>query len=187
MRILDVGCGIAKFPDAVGIDRDPNSQADLLFDLNCYPWPLKSNVFDHIVCNHIVEHINDVMRFMSEVHRLGKPGACVQILTPHFSNRYSYADPTHVHHFSLRTFDFFIEPTPIVPTLFSRAFETQHPLPQFYRRPMFRLIAAQLRLARPFRIFGLQWFVNRFPDFYELYFAFIFPARDIYVELRILK
>ncbi|MGC8880230.1 MAG: class I SAM-dependent methyltransferase [Anaerolineae bacterium] len=186
-RILDIGCGVAKYPGAIGIDYDPNSRADILFDLNCYPWPLRSDAFDHFICNHIVEHISDTVRFMCEIHRLGKIGACVQIVTPHFSNRYSYTDPTHVHHFSLRTFDCFVAPRTVKSNLFTRAFETQHPLPKFYRNPMFQLVSAQLQLARPFRLMGLQRFANRFPDFYELYLAFIFPARDIYVELRVIK
>jgi hypothetical protein len=34
---------------------------------------------------------------------------------------------------------------------------------------------------------GIQWLANRFPDFYELYLAFIFPARDLYVTLEVIK
>jgi ubiquinone/menaquinone biosynthesis C-methylase UbiE len=187
MRTLDVGCGIAKAPEAVGIDHDPRSQADVVHDLNNYPWPLDSDTFDRILCSHIVEHVADVPRFMGEIHRLGKAGTRVEMVTPHFSNRYSYTDPTHVHHLSLRAFDFFTVPVPRQQTVLTRAFETQHPLPEFYVRQMFRPVMTHLRMARPFRLVGLQYIANRFPDFYELYLAFILPARDIYVQLEIVK
>ena len=64
-----------------------------MHDLNNYPWPLDSDTFDRILCSHIVEHVADITRFMGEVHRLGKAGARVEMVTPHFSNRYSYTIP----------------------------------------------------------------------------------------------
>ena len=33
-RTLDVGCGINKYPGAIGIDRNPASRADVLCDLD---------------------------------------------------------------------------------------------------------------------------------------------------------
>ncbi|MBC8249756.1 MAG: methyltransferase domain-containing protein [Anaerolineales bacterium] len=187
MNILDVGCGNAKTPGAVGIDANPNTQADIIHDLNVYPWPLAGDSFDRIICSHIVEHITNMVKFMEEVHRLGKPGARVEIVTPHFSNRFSFADPTHLRHLSLRSFDYFVARRTLRHNLLTRAFETQYAVPDFYVEPLFCLIRAHLRLARPFRLVGLQWLANRFPDFYELYLAFIFPARDLYVDLEVLK
>jgi SAM-dependent methyltransferase len=187
MNILDVGCGKNKTPGAVGIDFNADTGADIVHDLNQYPWTLDADSFDRIICSHIVEHVNDLMRFMQEVHRIAHAGAQVEIVTPHFTNRFSYTDPTHTRHLGLRSFDYFIAPRPLRHNLLTRAFETQFTVPDFYTRPLFRLQRAHLRLARPFRILGLQWFANRFPDFYELYLAFIFPARDLYFTLEVVK
>lgn len=187
MRALDIGCGSAKTPGAVGIDLDPISQADLLHDLNQYPWPLASDAFDRIICSHIIEHVANIPRFMQEVHRVGVPGARVRVTTPHFSNRYSYTDPTHVHHLGIRTLECFTLPPTRKPTILMRAFETQHPLPDFGSHSRFRSIGASLHMARPFRLLGVQRLANRFSDFYELYLAFILPARDMTIDLEIVK
>jgi hypothetical protein len=34
---------------------------------------------------------------------------------------------------------------------------------------------------------GIQALANRFPAFYEAYLAFIFPARDLYFTLKVIK
>jgi len=187
MNILDVGCGNAKTPGAVGLDFNPATAADIVHDLNQYPWPLASDHFDKVVCSHIVEHIADLIRLMEEVHRVGCAGALVEIVTPHFSNRFSYTDPTHLRHLGLRSFDYFTARRTLRLNLITRFFETQYTVPDFYVKPLFSLERAHMRLARPFRLAGLQWFANHFPDFYELYLTYLFPARDLYFTLKILK
>jgi len=187
MKILDLGCGNAKTPGAIGVDCRPHTHADLIYDLDVYPWPLADDQFDRIICNHIVEHVADFVRFVEEVHRVAKPGARVEIVTPHFSNRFGYTDPTHRRYLSLFAFDYFISPPPFRPSWISRAFETQSPVADFYSTARFEKTRAWLRFARPFRLIGIQWLANRFPYFYEAYLAFIFPARDLYFTLTVRK
>jgi hypothetical protein len=187
MKILDVGCGQAKTPGAVGIDSNPDTAADILHDLNQYPWPVETGAFDRLIASHIAEHVADLVHFMEELHRVGRAGATVEIVTPHFSSRYSHTDPTHLRHLSLFSFDYFIEPPPFRPSLLSRAFETQSPVPAFYTRARFRKVRAFLRFGRPFRLSGVQWLANRFPFFYEAYLPFILPARDLYFTFQVLK
>jgi SAM-dependent methyltransferase len=186
--ILDIGCGNAKTPGALGIDANARTQADVVHDLDVFPWPLPTGNFDEIVCNHIVEHVVDMVRFMAEVHRVARPRARVTVVTPHFSNRFSFTDPTHRRHLSLKSFDYFLPPMPFPrPNLVERAFETAFPVPNFYVDSRFNILSARLRMARPFRLTGVEWFANRFPNFYELYLAFIMPARDLYFTLQVAK
>ncbi len=187
MDILDIGCGNNKTPGAIGIDLNARTAVDVVHDLNQYPWPLDGNSFDKIICNHIIEHVVEVVRFMEEIHRVARKDALVEIVTPHFSSRFSYTDPTHLRHLSLSAFDYFIEPPPFLPSLVSRAFETQYPVPDFYTTARFQKIRAHLRFARPFRLTGIQWLANRFPYFYEAYLTFLFPARDLYFTLKAVK
>jgi len=187
MKILDVGCGNAKTPNAIGIDSNPTTQADVIHDLNSYPWPLESNSFDLIIGSHIIEHVADMVKFLEEIHRLGKHGAKVKFVTPHFSSRFSFTDPTHLRHLGIRSFDYFVARRQIRHTFITRVFETQYAVPDFYVQPLFKITYAHMRLARPFRLTGIQWLANRFPDFYELYLTFILPARDLYVDLEVIK
>lgn len=46
--------------------------ADLHFDLHSIP--LEDNQFDVIFCNHVMEHVDDAIQCMSELHRVMKPG-----------------------------------------------------------------------------------------------------------------
>jgi len=187
-RTLDIGCGNAKTAGAIGIDANPNTQADIIYNLDQYPWPIADSTFERVICSHVVEHVSDMIRFMEEVHRLSMPRAQIYVITPHFTNRFAFTDPTHRRHLTLLSFDYFLPPSePSSPGIFERTFETAYPVPTFYTRSRFKILKARVRLARPFRLLGLQWIANRFPDFYELYLAFIFPARDLYFTLEAVK
>jgi SAM-dependent methyltransferase len=185
---LDIGCGNAKTAGAIGIDANPDTQADIIYDLDQYPWPVADSTFERVVCSHVVEHVSDMIRFMEEVHRLCMPRARIDIITPHFTNRFAFTDPTHRRHLTIRSFDYFLPPSePLRPSFIERAFETAYTVPTFYTHSHFKIVEARMRLARPFRLLGLQWFANRFPNFYELYLAFVFPARDLYFTLEAVK
>ena len=56
---------------------------------------------------HIIEHVRDAMTTMAEIWRVARHGADVFIVTPHFSSRNSYTDPTHVRHLAARSFQYF--------------------------------------------------------------------------------
>jgi SAM-dependent methyltransferase len=188
MKILDLGCGHNKTPGAIGIDLVPGSQADIVYDLDLYPWPLADDSFERVVCKHIAEHVAGLVQFMGEIHRVSRAGAVVEVVTPHFSNRYSFTDPTHVRHLAWRSFDYFTGGSAATaPTFWERALELRHPIPGFHSRTRFLLRSRFLDFGRPFRWLGIQWLANRFPDFYELYLAFIFPARDLYFVLQVVK
>lgn len=107
MRVLDVGCGRAKEPGAVGIDIAAHEQVDIVCDLDKFPWPLRDNCFDVILCKDVIEHVDNVVKTMEEIHRTAKANARVIIDTPHFANPNSFRDPTHKWHFSYDTFDYF--------------------------------------------------------------------------------
>jgi SAM-dependent methyltransferase len=47
--------------------------ADLHFDL--HQIPLENDRFDVVFCNHVLEHVEDALQCMRELHRVMKPGA----------------------------------------------------------------------------------------------------------------
>src|SRR4051812_38165212 len=107
LPVLDVGCGINKYPGAIGLDRNPNTRADVLADLDRFPYPFADNSFREIRAIHVIEHVSDVIRLMEEFHRLLAPGGRARIVTPHYTDYSSFCDPTHRWHlnsFSLRYF-----------------------------------------------------------------------------------
>jgi SAM-dependent methyltransferase len=168
--VLDVGCGSAKRTGAVGLDISPDTDADIVHDLNVFPYPLDDASFDHVLMQDVLEHVRDPTRVVDELHRILRPGGRLQLRTPHFSSVLAYSDPTHLHYFS---------------ALAIRSLAT----PRFahYSRARFQIVHVTLDLWLPFRLTGIARLANRFPDGYEKYLAFRFPAMNIRAEFAALK
>ncbi len=153
------------------MDVSPNSQADVLHDLNTVPYPVDSDSFDLILMQDILEHLDDVARVMAEVFRVAKDGALVRIRTPHFSSYYAYNDPTHRHVFGAFVLDGFLTASPN----------------RLYAGPWFRMVKREILFQRVWRILGVAALANRFPARWKQLFAFVFRAENLLFELRAVK
>jgi SAM-dependent methyltransferase len=49
--------------------------------------PFNNNQYDMIICNHVLEHIPDDLRAMSEIYRVLKPGGLAILQVPYQANR----------------------------------------------------------------------------------------------------
>lgn len=108
-RVLELGCGQLKhWPHSVAIDINPRSIADVIHDLNVTPYPFEDNSFDIVIAEHVVEHLDDVIKVLEEIHRILKPGGRFYMEVPHFSSHHHFTDPTHKHAFSSRSLDYFV-------------------------------------------------------------------------------
>jgi len=94
---LDLGCGPKKKPGFIGVDQLPMAGVDVVCDLRITPWPWPDDSVDQVYCAHFVEHLTGTERiaFFNELHRVMKPGAEAEIITPDWSNPNAYGDPTH--------------------------------------------------------------------------------------------
>ncbi len=69
--------------------------ADMHFDLHSIP--LEDNRFDVFFCNHVLEHVDDALQCMRELHRVMKPGGWGIMQVPQDMTReVTYEDPTIV-------------------------------------------------------------------------------------------
>jgi SAM-dependent methyltransferase len=67
--------------------------ADIHFDL--HDIPLEENRFDVVICNHVLEHVEDAKQCMSELYRVLKPGGFGIMQVPQDRTRtITYEDPT---------------------------------------------------------------------------------------------
>jgi len=180
-RILDVGCGQNKYPGAVGIDSNPRTNADVIHDLGVLPYPFPDNDFDLIICRHVIEHVPDVMSFVSELHRISKPAGLIKIVTPHYSNPDWATDPTHRNHFNSYSFTCFMP--------------DRTPFP-FYTTVELRPVRTYVSLANLWRLLGLEWITNldqRWPalrftrKFWEFYLSNIFRGKELQFEFQVIK
>ncbi|HTW42861.1 MAG TPA: methyltransferase domain-containing protein [Solirubrobacteraceae bacterium] len=168
--VLDVGCGASKLPGAVGLDISPDTAADIVHDLDELPYPIADASFDQIVLQDVLEHVREPIRVFEELHRIARPGARVQLRTPHFSSALAYGDPTHRHCFSTIAIRSLAEP------------RFAH-----YTPVRFRVVHVTLDLWLAHRALGLGLLFNRAQETYEKYFAFMCPAMNIRAELEVLK
>ena len=69
--------------------------ADIHFDLHSIP--LEENRFDVVFCNHVLEHVEDALQCMKELHRVMKPGGWGIMQVPQdFSREVTYEDASIV-------------------------------------------------------------------------------------------
>jgi SAM-dependent methyltransferase len=172
--ILDIGCGKKKqAPEAIGVDRERGSRADVFAELTRFPWPFRDDCADRIYLSHFLEHQPDILRAMREVHRIAKNGAEVIVVTPHYSSLDSYADPTHLYHLGWQSFDYF----------------TQREFANFtYRSGGFEILERRLTFGGNFLLDNIaRGSAALSMDFYEKHLAWMLPARNIYCRLRAVK
>jgi len=101
---LDLACGSNKTEGYFGIDVAKTDMVDAVVDLEVYPWPIESNSAEDIICNHYIEHVSDLMKFMNEVYRILKPGGKVKFVAPYYTSIRCWQDPTHKHAISEASF-----------------------------------------------------------------------------------
>ena len=104
MKKINIGCGLNKKDDEFGIDINPRSNADMIFDLNIIPWEIEDSKFEIVYCDAILEHLHNFFGVMEEIWRISKNGAKIYINVPHFSDTAMYSDPNHVKFFSSNSF-----------------------------------------------------------------------------------
>lgn len=94
---LDLGCGKNKKAGFLGVDSIAFEGVDMVLDLRIVPWPWDNDTVDEVHTSHFVEHLTGAERvpFFNELHRVMKPGATVQVITPDWTHACAYGDPTH--------------------------------------------------------------------------------------------
>jgi len=175
--VLELGCGPKKlWPGSIALDFNALSKADVIHDLNKFPYPFPDDCFDIVIAEHVLEQLGDLIRVIEEIHRITCPGGMVFVEVPHYSSRDFFTDPTHTHAFSVTSFDYFV---PARGGLF-----------MFHYSKTARFRRHKAELSAP----GHSWWrriVNHYarnnPYRFERDFTFIFPREHINIELEVLK
>lgn len=102
---LDLACGQRKKEGFKGIDLA--GDADIVWNLNEVPWPIKTSSVKEAYCSHYVEHIphwqpgwteDGWWRFFGELYRVMRNGAVAEIIHPYAMHGRAFWDPTHVRY-----------------------------------------------------------------------------------------
>ena len=174
MKRLNIGCGPDIKPKEEGwinLDELKLKGVDIVHSLNKFPYPFQENEIDEVFCSHILEHVDDLVKVMKEIHRICKNNAKITIRVPHFSCGTNYRDPTHKRYFSYFTFDFFDEEC-------------------YYDTPKFKTEKRELnfsRLAFTSINYIMNPIINLSPAIYERFFCWMLPTSEVIVELKVIK
>jgi hypothetical protein len=170
-RTLNLGSGRKQVEHAVNLDFAAATKPDLVCDLNQVPWLLPENHFQEVLAYDVIEHLENIVAVMEEIHRICINGAVVRITVPHFSCANAFTDPTHRHYFGWFSFHYFTG-------------ENQW---GFYSSAKFRRRSSRIFFF-PSLINKLVWrLANRYPEAYERRWAWLFPAWYLSFELEVIK
>lgn len=175
MKKLNIGCGNEIKKGYINLDFVRQPGVNVVHDLHKFPWPFKDNSFDEVYASHVLEHVDDLIATMKEIHRICKNRAKIFIRGPHFSCGVTYRDPTHRRGFSYFTFEYFCNPG------------------QYYKRKeqgLFRIKWRKLnftRLAFPFLNKFFNPLINVNQEIYERFFCWMLPCSEALFELEVIK
>lgn len=173
---LQIGCGNDYRKGYINLDGSKEVKPDVVWNLEKTPLPFKTNQFDEILANHVLEHVVNFIPLIHDLHRISKKGGKIIIRTPFYSAWGQFNDPTHVRFFSPWTFGYFNRGN------YSHEVNTN--------KNMFNIRKVKIN-------FGIgqskimNWLFNPLINLnqrvYCRFFAWIFPAAEIYYELEVLK
>lgn len=161
---LNLGCGDRPLSDWINIDAIVQPGVDMVVDLNQIPWPWEDNAVDEIYTSHCLEHLNDPVVVVQEMHRVLKVGGKVTIIVPHNQGILAHTR-THRHQFSTvwfygwlqkerHQFDFSDDPRLFDGFIKLRSLSTQYP-----RRGYTPKVYILMKIARAV-LLPIEWLAN---------------------------
>lgn len=103
---VDIGGGLNPYPGYFTIDLRENS--NIVHDLN-NGIPLQDNSVGVLNASHILEHLHDKTKIMSEIYRVLAHGGWAFIEIPSTDGRGAFQDPTHVSYWNENSFLYYTD------------------------------------------------------------------------------
>jgi predicted SAM-dependent methyltransferase len=168
---LHLGCGNNKKEGYVNCDISSDVNPDMIVNLE-KKLPFKENSVDEIIIEHVIEHFHEPLKLLKEFYRVCKDGARVKIKVPYFSHESAFGMLDHYHQFSWTSFD---------------SLDENH-ICHWQSVGNFKTIKKRLNWRRPFKIFEIIFNLSpKITRIYQELFCWILPAKELEVELKVVK
>jgi ubiquinone/menaquinone biosynthesis C-methylase UbiE len=90
------------------VDRFVQGQVEVVADLE-EGLPFAEQSIDHVFAVHVLEHVNNIIPLMNDIHRVLKDEGVLHVMVPYWRHSVAVADPTHVRFFVPQSFRMFCE------------------------------------------------------------------------------
>ncbi|HAA29943.1 MAG TPA: hypothetical protein DCE56_22440 [Cyanobacteria bacterium UBA8553] len=113
LKKLHLGCGKNILNGWINLDSVSLEGVDIVANLDeckITKLPFEDNNIDEFLGNHVIEHLQNCLPFMEELHRIAKPNAKAVFRVPYGSSDDAFEDPTHVRQYFLNSFQYFSQP-----------------------------------------------------------------------------
>jgi predicted SAM-dependent methyltransferase len=168
MKILDLGCGKKKRLNSIGVDFSNRHDADVIHNLNVFPYPFESCSIDEVYMDNVLEHLDDSMRVMEEIYRITKMKGKVKVVVPYFRSVWAFIDPTHKTFYTVNSFAYY---------------DPRHIICKRYDYTNARFLVNKIVFNESIRSNWVKNFftnlANRYPYHYENFFSHLYPLDDI--------
>ena len=94
--IIDLGCGYNKLSPprngdkVIGLDHNELGDADIISNLDKFPYPFSDSTVDAIYSKHCIEHLAHRDEVFIEIHRILKAGGIAFVKVPHRTHTEAY-------------------------------------------------------------------------------------------------
>lgn len=107
MNKIEIGSGGRSRKGFIGIDIVQLPGVEIVADVDKEGIPLLDNSVEHLYSSHTFEHFVNFDFVMSEVWRVCKHEALIELKTPYLTNTVSLSNPFHKTHLTEYTFLFY--------------------------------------------------------------------------------
>ena len=115
MKVVCLGSvGVSQYHNHLtlaNVTVDSQEGADIHHDLNVYPYPFSDNEFDKVFASHILEHLDEPQKALTEMLRIGR---LVEVYVPHRYSKVAKSGIGHKNVFSTTWFKKALKALPVV-------------------------------------------------------------------------
>lgn len=101
---IQFGAGADIKKGYINVDITKEFGAEVICDMNKFPYPFPNNYADEIYCCMTLEHILYPTKAIEEFHRIIKKNGTIKIIVPHFSALYALHADNHIRNYGVGYF-----------------------------------------------------------------------------------
>jgi hypothetical protein len=180
IKKLNLGCGKDYREGFINLDSNKKIKADVYCDLE-KKIPSCDNLFDYILIDNVLEHINNFTQLIDELYIISKDKAIIEIYVPHFTSIYAFKHLDHKRTFGAGSFDIYKTEERFTGEIIGEAkFEIlDERLLYFHHNPRDYPFLAKI---------PINWMFN-FSRFWRVACEKVLPLRfdEIYFKLQVIK